>query len=91
MEEKKFKLILVNDKNEIVGAYDKFEKREDLYIYLGLLINKSLYSITINYLFYFNNEFDTFEKWRDFAFNNANILCEFTENRRKYQIKIKEM
>ena len=91
MKEKKLKLILLNEESEIVGVYERFEKREDLYIYLGLIINKSIYSITIDYLLYYNIEFDNFENWCDYAFQNANILCEFTENKRKYKIKIKEM
>lgn len=89
MEEKKFKLVLVNEKNEIIGGYEKFEKREDLYIYLGLIINKSLFKITVDYLYYFDSEFDTFEKWVNFALKNANVLCEFKENNKKYKIKIK--
>ena len=90
MKEKKFKLMLVNEKGEIVGGYDKFEKREDLYIYLGLIINKSSYLITINYLFYFDSEFDDFEDWVKDALLNDSILCRFTENNKTYTIKIKQ-
>lgn len=88
---KNLKLMLVNEKGEIVGGYDKFERREDLYIYLGLIINKSTYSITINYLLYFDSEFNTFENWVKNALENDNILCKFTENNKKYIIKIKEV
>lgn len=91
MKEKKFKLILADEENEIVGIYGRFEKREDLYIYLGLILNKSPYSITINYLLYFDSEFNTFENWVKNASENDNILCKFTENNKKYIIKIKEV
>lgn len=91
MKEKKFKLILVNEKGEIFGVYERFEKREDLYVYLGLIINKSPYLITINYLLYFDSEFNTFENWVKNALENDNILCKFTENNKKYKIKIKEV
>ena len=89
MEEKKLKLVLVNEENEIIGGYEKFEKREDLYIYLGLIINKSTSQITVNYLQFYDSEFDHFEIWVNYALKNANVLCEFTQNNKIYKIKIK--
>ena len=93
MEDKKIYMILEDEKGETLGRYNKFESVQDLYIYLGKLINMAFYEIKVKHLYYFDFDTSSYDKeyfkiWLESVGNNG-LLCHYMENKQNYYIRLK--
>lgn len=77
-------------KDDIQTSYHRFDKIDDLYNYMGWIINERACFITFTYLVWYDFAFDTFDAYIDRIIKEHNgIVAKFKEGNMKTEHIIK--
>ena len=75
---------------DYIGGYGKLNSVEDVYCYIGSIINDSSVAITFTYLEYYNRIFGTFEEWIEEIKEKKNVIAKYKANGQEYIIKLED-